>query len=560
MALQSGGVLLAAIGWLAAMHASACGPNSDHAADESDVSVVSDIPLDPGPWTPDPASSDVDPWADAPDVDTGILDPHVPPVNAFPYVFVDDDPAPEYLRFQAEGLSFEESLVHALDYLKKAVEHKLTAPTAEVEYFERQAELFGALAAASAAAGARGDEEGAGNAGAGGDRGLGGDAGVEGEGGATAFTLGLVGDLMWIRDGWETFLDDRILQYMRGVDVWLGNLETPIAASFVVPSAFPDYKNFNSAPGLVESFAAADGTSLFAALSFANNHTLDMEDEGALETLGFLADEEILSGGAWKEKGDGAGDSVVLFERGGVKVGLYAATWGLNEPSLMKKTKVGIDWVPGLAPEGTALVDLSKVRAALDAMVASGAELRIVFLHWGHEYEVYPSPLQVRLARELVHAGADIVVGAHPHVQQPMELCFVNGAEQEFLDAGLDFAALHASDGCVISAKGRPRKALVVYSLGNFASAMSTLRCQLGMLVRLQVYRNGNGEVGFDLPAHAFVVNQVDFPPDDTHRLMPADAYFDAGCYDESGECPAEVGEQWASVRALVNGVEEEIP
>ena len=486
----------------------------------------------------DIAQPDVDPWADAPDVDTGILDPHVPPVTGFPYVFVDDDPSPEYLRFQAEGLSFEESVPHALDYLKKAADHKLTASTAEVEYFGRQAELFDALAAAPGDAGADGG----------------------GGGGAAAFTMGLVGDIMWIRDGWGTFLDDRILEYMRGAEFWLGNLETPIAASYEVPSAFPDYKNFNSAPGLVESFSAKDGASLFASLSFANNHTLDMEDKGAFETLDFLEQAGIASAGVWKMKGAAPEESVVLFERGGVKMGLYAATWGLNEPSLMKKTMVGIDWVPGLAPEGKALVDLGRMRAVLRAMKDAGPELRIVFLHWGHEYEVYPSPLQVRIARELVHAGADIVIGAHSHVQQPMELCFVNGAEKELLEAGLDTPAMHAPDGCLLSAPGRVRKALVVYSLGNFASAMSTLRCQLGMLATLRVHRNPTGEVDFDVPAHAFVVNQVDFPPDDSHRLMPVDAYFDAGCFDESGKCPQEVLDQWESVRKLVNGSEEKIP
>jgi poly-gamma-glutamate synthesis protein (capsule biosynthesis protein) len=451
------------------------------------------------------------------------------PVAAFPYVFVDDDPAPDYLRFRAEGLSFEESLPHALDYLKKAVDKKLTASTAEVEYFQRQAALLDALAVASTDPGA-----------------------VE-----KKVVLGLVGDLMWIRDGWDTFLDPRILQYMQGTDFWLGNLETPIAASFEVPSKFTDYKNFNSAPGLVQSFLDAAGSSLFEALSFANNHTLDMTDKGAEETLAFIEGQGILPGGARVAPGD----RFVTFEKGGILFGATFATWGLNEPSLMETTDIEIDWVPGLAPEGKQLVDLTDVRNALDSMAADGVDFRIVFLHWGHEYEVYPSPLQVRVARELVAGGADLVVGSHPHVQQPIEVCFVDGGEAALVDAGLDAAALTSPDGCVIASGGKPRKALVMYSLGNFASAMSTFMCQAGMLARISVYRTGDGSVDFDIPSHAFVVNQVDFPPPDgTHRLLPVDAYFEQDCFDPDGACEKDVESEWSLVRGIVHGPEETIP
>ena len=66
-------------------------------------------------------------------MDTGVLDPKVPPVNAFPYVYEDDDPAPEYLRFRAEGLPLEETFRHAIEYLQKSNEKKFTAVSAEIQ-------------------------------------------------------------------------------------------------------------------------------------------------------------------------------------------------------------------------------------------------------------------------------------------------------------------------------------------------------------------------------------------------------------------------------------------
>ena len=94
----------------------------------------------------------------------------------------------------------------------------------------------------------------------------------------------------------------------------------------------------------------------------------------------------------------------------------------------------------------------------------------VVFIHWGNEYERYPSNAQVAMANFLNRQGVRIVIGSHPHVVQPME-------------ASLD----------TDSTTGR----IVVYSLGNFVSNQQRRYCDGGALavVRLEKATAGRLEI-----------------------------------------------------------------
>jgi hypothetical protein len=155
-----------------------------------------------------------------------------------------------------------------------------------------------------------------------------------------------------------------------------------------------------------------------------------------------------------------------------LRVGVYAATFGVNFPAkaaACAAAGVAIQTLPGLASAsatGAGAVDLREAAAALADMAASGCGLRVVAVHWGHEFEGYPTVPQMAVARALVRAGADIILGAHAHLAQPPEVLLVNGydgsgdvAERAVL-AGLPAASrLEGADG-------PPRKALVLYCLG----------------------------------------------------------------------------------------------
>jgi poly-gamma-glutamate synthesis protein (capsule biosynthesis protein) len=113
--------------------------------------------------------------------------------------------------------------------------------------------------------------------------------------------------------------------------------------------------------------------------------------------------------------------------------GLRVAFLGFTDLfNLNGNAGAGGPWVRGLDPAEAAQA-VRAARAQADAVVVS--------LHWGMEYQHEPTARQREIARRLAEAGADLILGTHPHVLQPVEA----------LEAG-------------------GRRALVAYSLGNFVS------------------------------------------------------------------------------------------
>ena len=358
----------------------------------------------------------------------------------FPWLFTPETAVPGYLQFRAEGLSLKDASAHAVAYVRKWKDKKFTAPAEEVSYFDAQRALLRYLRHAAPPPGA-------------------------------PLELGMVGDVMWVRNQWSRFVAPDVLAHLEQNAVLLGNLESPIARSMPVPSLMPDCRAYNSDPALVRSFRDAGGRNLFTALATANNHMLDMGDAGAAETLAFLDEEGIAHSGTAKK----GGARWASFERGGIKFGFYAASWGLNDPASLETTGMQLNVVRGLAPERQAPADLEEVRRALDEMRAAGCAFRIVAMHWGFEYEYYPSPRVMQEGHRIVELGADLVMGGHSHVQQPPEVCLLNGYEKAYAEdsAAAGLAALAPGSGCLLATPdGRPRKALIVYSLGNFTTTM----------------------------------------------------------------------------------------
>lgn len=287
-------------------------------------------------------------------------------------------------------------------------------------------------------------------------------------------SLGFLGDLMWIRKNWGHFLPPSTLARLRRLDGLVGNLETVVSERIPVKEFWPDLFFFNSDPRLLTSFRGTEGKTLFAALSFANNHTFDHGDQGARDTLAFLAREGIPQSGL----SEAGSPRWIEFNRGGIRFGFYAATFGLNDPAPLKKTSLQLNQIPGIAPDRPGITpNLSEARQALAEMEKSGIEVKILSLHWGHEFEFYPTERMMNAARELVGAGADLIVGSHPHVPQPPEVLLVNGYAPEI------------ETKARVKGAGRARKALVFYSLGNFASAMFTPYCRLATLWPVSFYR-----------------------------------------------------------------------
>jgi poly-gamma-glutamate synthesis protein (capsule biosynthesis protein) len=305
-------------------------------------------------------------------------------------------------------------------------------------------------------------------------------------------TLGFLGDLMWIRRNWGEFLAPSTLARLRALDGLVGNLETVVSRRLPVNEFWPDLFLFNSDARLLTSFSRESGKSLFAALSFANNHTLDHGDQGARDTLALLASLDIPQSGI----GEPGSNRWVEFSRGGIRFGFYAATFGLNDQSLLSTTTLQLNQISGIAPDHPAVEpDLGEARESLAEMEEAGIEVKILCLHWGHEFEFYPTDRLMKAGRDLVSAGADIIVGSHPHVPQPPEILLVNGYEPAIQTTAR------------VEGPGRARKGLVFYSLGNFASAMFTPYCRLATLWPISFHR-GKGGVDWQLQSPEFFYNR----------------------------------------------------
>lgn len=320
---------------------------------------------------------------------------------------------------------------------------------------------------------------------------------------ANGVRLGFVGDLMWIRNDWQRFLPAATLAELRKLDGLVGNLETVVSPNFPVRELWPDLLDFNSRPELVRAFRRENGESLFAALSFANNHTLDFGDPGVRDTLAFLKEEQIPRAGVRLAPGE---KRWAEFTRGGLRFGFYAATFGVNDRRRHEASRVFLETMPGLHPDRAENVpNLEPAREALAEMHAAGIDVKLVYLHWGHEFDFYPSRRQRTVARELVLAGADVVAGTHSHVPQPDETFFINGHEKTLpahLLAALPKDSFLSVPGC------RPRRAQVLYGLGNFTTAMYTFPCRLARLAELSFSRSEHGgEISF--PRTRFLLNEA---------------------------------------------------
>jgi hypothetical protein len=218
----------------------------------------------------------------------------------------------------------------------------------------------------------------------------------------------------------------------------------------------------------------------------------------------------------------------VTFRAGGFTFGFHAACWGFNDPN--RGSELPIEVLPGLGvPSICHPVDLAGVRKALADMDAEQVDFKVVGLHWGYRFEFYPCPVLMQVGREIARAGADVVMGSHPHVVQPVEVCLVNGYERRYWGRGPGLAALEEPTGCVLRDEAHPwpRKALIAYSLGNFATAMWTLPCQVGMVLSLTLARDPDtGRVDWHRPEVQLVHNVGRDPSTGGRRLVLVESYL----------------------------------
>ena len=193
-----------------------------------------------------------------------------------------------------------------------------------------------------------------------------------------------------------------IAPMVREADLAVCHVEQPLAPP---EGPFTGYPIFSAPPQLADA-AAATG---FDTCSTASNHTLDYGEEGVRRTLDNLDRVGLRHSGSARAAAEAATPNV--FGVRGVKVAQLAYTFSFN----------GIER-PRDKPWLANPIDVARIRADAHAAKQAGAEIVILSMHWGTEYQNEANEEQAGLAAQLLaDPDIDLIIGLHVHVVQPFE-------------------------------------------------------------------------------------------------------------------------------------------
>lgn len=241
---------------------------------------------------------------------------------------------------------------------------------------------------------------------------------------------------------------------IEGADLALVNQESILGGTELGLSGYP---SFNSPYELGDSLVAAG----FDVILHATNHALDKGKTGVLNCMNFwdtnYPDITYLGINQSKEAQD---DEIYIYEQDGMKIAILNYTYGTNGNKPPEDMPFAVNY-------------LKEEKVIRDLQLAEElADFTIVCPHWGTEYLLTASSAQKKWAKIFMENGADLVIGTHPHVIEPVELMTdENGNEM-----------------------------LVYYSIGNFVNGTSgtgsgTTNRMVGGIADVTLSRDENGEV-----------------------------------------------------------------
>lgn len=296
-------------------------------------------------------------------------------------------------------------------------------------------------------------------------------------------TIGAIGDILihdWVYEDANTDstydfkpMLSHFKPYLEQPDYLIANQETILGG---VELGLSSYPTFNSPQEVGDAFIDA-GVDFF---TIANNHSLDKGERGILAEIDYFNRVGKPYVGAFKDAQDQ--QNLRVMNINGIKAAILSYTYGTN----------GIP-VPAGKDYLVNLIDQEKMKAEIQR-AKKAADIVIMGVHWGNEYQRLPSTVQKDLAQYLVNEGADIIFGHHPHVLQPMEwLTDENG-----------------------------KKAFVIYSLGNFLSGQMRDYKDIGGLATIDIKKKVNSAgVTIELSNPTFLPTYVSNQNLTNYRVVP---------------------------------------
>lgn len=192
-----------------------------------------------------------------------------------------------------------------------------------------------------------------------------------------------------------------VKDYLQTGDIVFGNLETALTPGKAIQT---NQMTFRADP----ENALALKENGFDILSLANNHTPNFGEKGLKDTINSLEKADIKYVGA-------GNDSLAKAPATSTINGLKFAFLAYNSPDVVPST-----YQAGATRYGTNFIDITKMQEAVKKS-KTDSDFVIVSMHAGVEYKNTPNQYQTTFARKAIDAGADLVVGHHPHVIQTVE-------------------------------------------------------------------------------------------------------------------------------------------
>jgi poly-gamma-glutamate capsule biosynthesis protein CapA/YwtB (metallophosphatase superfamily) len=245
----------------------------------------------------------------------------------------------------------------------------------------------------------------------------------------------------------QTYNYDEVFRYIKPAiseaDITIANFEVTLAGQ-----PYAGYPRFSSP---VEMAVACRNAGIDYLVT-ANNHAADRKHEGIISTINKLDSVGIPHTGTFLNSADRDSLTPLMIKKDGTSIALLNYTYGINAANIPNPAIVN-------------MLDKELITNDVNKAKDKNADIIILFLHWGIEYDTVPSEYQTDLVGYFFSIGVDIVIGSHPHVLQKMVW---NKNE----DTGKDKIA--------------------VYSLGNFVSNQRKPKTDGGSMVRIELLRNSS--------------------------------------------------------------------
>ncbi len=199
----------------------------------------------------------------------------------------------------------------------------------------------------------------------------------------------------------DVFLPERYACRVEDLGQYVLNMEYPITGSVI---GHPGKINLRVRKNhLQDTFGHAP-----AAVCLANNHILDYGLQGFEDTVRTLQHDGVPYFGAGY-KGDNCNNPIVI-DCDGVRVYLLGYVCASTSPVFATNDR------PGVLP-----IDVEQIKSDMQDARTAGAQRVVISLHWGAEEVYLPKPSDIQIARALVDAGADLIIGHHAHRVQAWE-------------------------------------------------------------------------------------------------------------------------------------------